>query len=245
MSRLPLLALLLIACGDKTGDDTASDGGTADGGAADGGSGGDVGDGGGDGGGVSSDCSEYFPVDQAGALWTYRYSGAIEGTLTHENMGSELYQGAKAWRVQSLGDISVSGTTQSFEVHAWYVCEADGVKMLASETTVEGTSSAGSFESWTNVSYTSPPLVSPKTLAEGDSWTVSYEGITSSATGDTPFSYEQTNTVIGSERITVEAGTFDTLVVEYAGLGSPTEQHLAKGIGAVSADGIELVSFTP
>ncbi len=249
MKRI-ILALLLTACGDKsddTGDGStdggAGDGGSGDGGAGDGGADGGSGDGGGGGGG---DCSNVFPVDQTGASWRYIYTGPTTGSWTQVAVGMETYKGAEAWRIDGTGNIEGTGYTQSWTMATWYSCGSEGVKILGSEMTYEGTSGSSGYSGWTTTSYTTPPLVSPKNLAEGDSWTASYEGsTTSSAGGETPFSYSQTSTVTGTDSVTVEAGSFDTLVVQYSGSGAAYEQHLAVGVGAVIGDGFELASFTP
>ena len=231
----------LLACGEKSDDDDdddgdggAEDGGAFDGGAADGGSG----DGGG--GGGSSACSVLFPIDSVGTTWEWAYSSSgTTGTLTQTALGEEEYEGETAWAMADTWDLSGPDYDQVSSGKYWYRCDDEGVWALGWENTSTTTTPDYESTSETWGVYTTPGLIVPSSVAKGDTWVFDTEYVFGDATGELGsyadrYGYE----VIGTEEVTVPAGTFDTWVISLEG-NAP--YYSAEDVGTVKTASTELV----
>ncbi len=89
-------------------------------------------------------------------------------------------------------------------------------------------------------------LSMPADMDVGDTWGGTVTG-TSALDGEVvnEFSYTYSARVTGTERVTVPAGTFDTLVISTTTEGNTSRQWVAEGIGGVKSDGSELISYAP
>ena len=190
----------------------------------------------------STACSTWFPVDQVGANWEYAYSSVVDGSYTNVAVGEELFEGLPAWRVDSDARYTLDGETVTQEISTWYRCTDEGVHYAGFEidTTLGGESN------WTLTIYDTQPLVVPVEMAVGDTWTTRFLG-TRTSSYDEAESIDMTTTysVTGAERITVEAGTFDTLAVAEDMGDTPGEvgidANYAAGVGLIQSELVELL----
>jgi len=259
-------ALVLAACGDKGGDDTAAlpdggagtDGGAADRGAADGGGDGGAGDGGGgdggagDGGASAGPCPSYLGLGAVGSLRHYRTTAAYEalsgasGTWTMTTVQADaepVLDYASTWHDSTGG---VSTTTATYR----YSCDDSGASLTSYDmrSTYSGSTS---FSSKMSATYTDPSRGMVPDLAPGSTWTDTWAY---TATGSTSSSGAYTTDGSGSTRytagsatsVTVPAGTYSvlplTMVTTVSGGSSSTIAHMGDGVGMVASDSGELVS---
>lgn len=231
-----LACLVLYACGDGSGDgsgDGGGDGGspTVDGGTADGGSTDGVGTTSTSGLPLSSDCSNVFPIDNPGTVWTYRYDGVDDvGTDIVTALGQDDYRGEAAWSVEVVTATSQAATpenTHDQTDRSWYRCDATGVWLLGWTSDVRTVDSGSTYEWDTVYHYPRPGLLLPADVAEGDSWSFDFEIEYQSGDGYSDIVDWQ---VEGTETASVEAGDFSCLRITSS---SGEDFCSATGVGRV------------
>lgn len=158
--------------------------------------------------GASGLCaSDYFPVVQ-GATWSYSGTGPTRD-FTWSSTISDVSEANFTVTYEFSGDLT---TTQQWS------CTPEGLAALkygrGPEATLSASGVSGTFET-TDTSGVSFPVH----IAGGDTWEQSYsiqgdmelaDGLSASASGDVIQSF----VAIGSEAVTVPAGTFDAMKVE-------------------------------
>ncbi|MFH1470071.1 MAG: hypothetical protein ABIO70_37145 [Pseudomonadota bacterium] len=241
MRRFLLLSLslalpLAIACGDK--DDTSSPEGDADADTdtdtdtdADGDA--DVGA-----------CSAWTGISRVGSTWSYAFAdGDLSGTVDNEVTAYDPLVGTvgtESLSVLSTADYIITSTTTTE-----YLCDGDGYWITHQYTEYSMQMSGQDFDGWTEMTYDPPALLMPADMEVGTTWTTAYVGTTeTSISGASDFSSTVQQEVTGAEQVTVPAGTWDTLLVEFTGDGEGFS-NVARDVGQVKSNVTVLTSFNP
>lgn len=230
-----LLATQLVACLDKADDNDDADGGsdeTSDSGWTDGGTGG---------GGA---CPDLLPLDDIGAVKVYEYvdGATVSGGYTVTWTGPETREGETVYGARTEMAYSGDGFEAEYDTRSWYRCDGDGAWLLAQDSEGVTVTSAGETPTSSTTTYTTPPLVMIPDAGVGDTWTYSYEAVTVDHTGyKSTYGEEYGLAVVERADVTVPAGTYDALLVDYEGGGGGYATWYAAGVGAVANDYVELV----
>lgn len=209
-----ILALLLACTGAKPGDtaDTSAD--TSDTSVD-----------------TSVPCTPWLPWDVPGATWDYVDA---DGVRTR----SYTAEGPATWEYgthAALRNTGWQGETAIDGGRTFLTCTSEGLAMIGADTVYDGLR---------YVSYIEPPaLWMPRAPAVGDSWGAASEVAMDIYDADGAFverqgaPMEYTMTATGTTDVTVPAGTFSALVVDFEGISLT----YADGIGeiAVAQDGYE------
>ncbi len=148
-------------------------------------------------------CNLYLPLSN-GTSATRTYSTARDGTLYTEEMTLEAYDAAtgEATIGRSLDD----GSGTVVPVEEYVSCDSSGVEMTGLGATYSGYGVTLTYDS------PRPLLQDVASMTAGTSWSYSYTASDSSV-GDL-WEGSGTYEVLGTDTITVDAGTFDVLVIE-------------------------------
>jgi hypothetical protein len=137
-------------------------------------------------------------------------------------------------------DYTITSTTTS-----QYRCDSDGMWMTGQYTEYLMDYAGTPIEGWTDSSYDPAALLVPADIDVGDTWTTAYVGVTeTNMTDPTPFESTVLQQVIEPAEVTVPAGTYDTLYVEFTGDGEGFS-YIARGVGQVKSNVSELTSYQP
>jgi predicted small lipoprotein YifL len=250
MRKLSLTALLLlgtaslVACGDK--DDTAAPEGDTDTDTdADTDTDTDAdGDADGDADADPSSCGPWTGIQGVGTAWSYSMQDAsLRGTV--DNLITAYDAGTGLVTSESVSDLVGDGYTMESTTVSEYRCDDDGFWLLTQYTEYAMDYGGTPFDGWTDTIYEPAALIIPKSLDVGDTWTTSYTGTTeTNVTDPTAFSSSVLQQVVEQSSVTVPAGTYDTLYIEYDGDGSGYS-HVARDVGQVKSNITELTSYTP
>ncbi len=231
-SLLLVLGLGLTACGDK--DDTdAPEGDTDTDADTDTDTDTDV-----------SACGAWSGIEGVGTSWSYDVAdGDLSGTVDNEITAYDASTGL----VTTLSVSALTGVDYSLDstTTSEYRCDGDGMWLLTQYTEYAMDYAGTPIDGWTDSSYDPPALLLPVDIAVGDSWTTSYTGVTeTSMTDPDTFSSTVQQTVVEERNVTVPAGTYDTMYVEYTGDGDGFT-YIARGVGQVKSNITELTSYQP
>jgi hypothetical protein len=176
--------------------------------AACGGSGGGGGGGGGSGGTGTGVCAnDYYPIVN-GATWTYSGTG-VTGAFTSISTITDV-SGTNFTLTNQFGELTA---TQQWS------CTPEGLVALEYTGGPESTLSTGSGLSGTFQTTDVTGVTYPPHISAGDTWTQTYtihgdmsvtEGQTATADGTVSQDY----TAVGTESVTVPAGTFEAMKLE-------------------------------
>jgi len=240
MRSIPLSALILAlglgltACGDK--DDSSDPEGDTDTDSdtdSDSDSDGDI-----------DLCGPWTGVQGTGATWSYNFvdanlSGTVDNEVTDYNAGTGLVS-AESYSVLVSADYTITSTTTTD-----YRCDDDGYWILGQYTEYSMDYSDTVYDGWSDSVYEPPALLLPLDIAIGDTWTTRYVGTTQTHVSDpSPFESTVQQEVIEEAEVTVPAGTYDTLYVEFSGDGEGFS-NIARGVGQVKSNVTELTSYEP
>ncbi|MBN1336378.1 MAG: hypothetical protein JXB39_10495 [Deltaproteobacteria bacterium] len=114
-----------------------------------------------------------------------------------------------------------------------YVCDGGGVWIVHSETEYTYESGTVAGDGWSDTTYTDPGRVMPRWIEMGSTWTQRAGGTIRSEASIVDFSYTTEYAVTDTGPITVPAGTFDTLEVEWTGSAEMGTFRAAPGVGTV------------
>ncbi len=245
MRTLPLTAMLwtlglatvaLSACGDK--DDTAPPEGDTD---TDTDADGDTDS---DADTDAGPCGPWTGIHGLGSTWSYSFadgdlSGTVDNEITAYDAGTGLVS-AESLSALTGPDYTLSSTTTSE-----YRCDGEGYWMLSQYTEYQMDYAGTPIEGWTDTTYDPPALLVPDEISVGESWTTRYVGVTeTNMSAPTPFESSVVQTAIEEQSVTVTAGTYDTLYVEYSGDGEGWS-NIARDVGQVKSSVTELTSYAP
>jgi hypothetical protein len=233
---LTLASVALSACGDK--DDTATPEGDTD---TDTDADGDTDS---DADTDAGPCGPWTGISGLGTTWSYSFADAdLSGTVDNEITAYDA--GAGLVTAESLSDLTGPDYTLSSTTTTEYRCDGDGYWMLSQHTEYAMDYAGTPIEGWTDASYDPPALLIPHDIQVGDSWTTSYIGTTeTNMSAPAPFESSVVQTVIEEQSVTVPAGTYDTLYVEFSGDGEGWS-NIARGVGQVKSNVTVLTSYQP
>lgn len=167
-------------------------------------------------------CPGFAPFDVGGAWWTYDAQGV---PMTFTATGATTWNGLTAYG--QVLDFSDWGMTMT----VWYTCEADGVHQAGMDVVMSGET--------TTVFLDPQPLLMPAEPQDGFTWTAEYVAYEeTSGGGGTFFAQEGTpgsfrGTIAGVETVELDAGTFETWVLEFEQDGETDRMWWADGVGWV------------
>ena len=226
-----MLGISSVACGDK--DDTGSEGDTDTDTDTDA-----------DGDTDAGPCSAWTGIQGVGTTWAYDFAdeglaGTVDNEITAYDTGTGLAS-AESYSMLVSADYTITSNTTTD-----YRCDDEGFWMLAQYTEYAMDYDGTVYDGWTDSSYDPPALLIPSELAVGTSWTTSYVGTTETSVSEpAPFESSVQQQVVEERAVTVPAGSYDTLYVEFTGDGEGFS-YIASGVGQVKSNVTELTSYQP
>jgi len=173
-------------------------------------------------------CNFYAPfANGSSALWTYDTSR--DGTVYVEEVAITAWDSSLGEAVleRTLTDTTGAATIMD----EYWTCDGSGVAMTGLDYIMHGSPTF-------SATYTVPRtvLLDEASMTPGTSWSYSYEA--SDASMGTIWLAEGTMTVLGTDSITITAGTFDTIVIE-----NDYKLTDAMGLGMLDRDVVATMYF--
>ena len=189
-------------------------------------------------------CGAWTGIDGVGATWSYDFADDdIAGTVNNE---ITAYDGSTGLvTASSFSDLTGTDYTLTSTTTSEYRCDGEGMWMLSQYTEYDMDYAGTPIEGWTDTVYEPAALLIPTDINVGDTWTTAYVGTTTTNMTDaTPFESTVEQVVIEEREVTVPAGTYDTMYVEFSGDGDGFS-YIARGVGQVKSNVTELTSYSP